>query len=71
MTLMTLHTAKGLEFPAVFITGMEDGLLPHSESRDSDEEIEEERRLCLRGYYLSNERTFSHACKATDSVMDR
>ncbi len=47
--LMTLHTSKGLEYPAVFIAGMEEGLFPHSRSADIDEEVEEERRLCYVG----------------------
>ncbi len=47
--LMTLHTSKGLEYPAVFIAGMEEGLFPHSRSQDSGEDIEEERRLCYVG----------------------
>jgi len=47
--LMTLHTSKGLEYPAVFIAGMEEGLFPHSRSQDSAHEVEEERRLCYVG----------------------
>jgi len=47
--LMTLHTSKGLEYPVVFITGMEEGLFPHMRAQDDGHEIEEERRLCYVG----------------------
>ena len=49
ITLMTLHSAKGLEFDHVFLTGMEEGIFPHSRSQNDNEELEEERRLCYVG----------------------
>lgn len=49
VTMMTLHTAKGLEFPTVFLTGMEDGIFPHSRTLGEKDEVEEERRLAYVG----------------------
>ncbi|MFA5858523.1 MAG: UvrD-helicase domain-containing protein [Elusimicrobiota bacterium] len=58
VTLMTVHLAKGLEFPVVFMTGMEDGLFPLGESLLSSEELEEERRLCYVGMTRARERLY-------------
>ena len=62
VTLMTLHSAKGLEFPVVFMTGMEEGLFPHSRSGDLGEELAEERRLCYVGMTRAMKKLYlSHA----------
>jgi len=58
VTLMTLHNAKGLEFPVVFITGMEDGVFPHMRSLGDPVELEEERRLCYVGITRAMQRLF-------------
>lgn len=66
VTLMTLHSAKGLEFPVVFLTGLEDGIFPHMRSLGDPDELEEERRLCYVGITRARERLYlCHAWSRT------
>lgn len=78
ITLMTLHSAKGLEFPVVFMVGLEEGLFPHNQSLTDNAEIEEERRLCYVGItraqeqlYLTYTQTRLYFGSRTEGIISR
>ncbi len=63
VAVLTFHSAKGLEFPAVFVAGLEDGLLPHYNSREVPKDVEEERRLLYVGMTRAMRRLFMTSCR--------
>ncbi len=71
VTLLTIHASKGLEFPVVFITGMNEGLLPHSRALDELGGVEEERRLCYVGMTRAKQRLFMTRAASTTKRQQR
>jgi len=67
VTMMTLHSAKGLEFPVVFLVGLEEGVFPHSRSLDDFDQMEEERRLCYVG--MTRAMRLLYLCKARRRML--
>src|SRR5205807_9159330 len=67
ITLMTLHSAKGLEYPVVFLIGLEDGVFPHVRSLGDPDELEEQRRLCYVGITRAEQRLY--LCHAWSRMM--
>ena len=71
VTMMTLHAAKGLEFPVVFLVGMEDGVFPHSRALAEASELEEERRLCYVGMTRAMERLYLTCARSACCTASR